>query len=85
MLWDPKYRNVKGHVVEYIHRVNDKIIIKKAKLDNVEEIGSWYFVVKLGFDRKIIPFHRIVRIIDNEGNILWSKTYTSNSKPKRLI
>ena len=80
LLWDPQYSSSKDHIIEYVHRVGKDTIVRRVKIRDVREIGSWYFVVNTSSGMKLIPFHRVTRIIASDGRVLWSKTDTSNSK-----
>lgn len=85
MLWDPQYSGSKDHIIEYIHRVGKDVIVRRVKISDVGEIGSWYFIVKTSSGMMLIPFHRITRIIASDGKVLWSKTDTSNSKFEGIV
>ena len=80
LLWDPQYSSSKDHIIEYVHRVGKDTIVRRVRIRDVREIGSWYFVVNTSSGTKLIPFHRVTRIITSDGRVLWSKTNTSNSK-----
>ena len=73
LLWDPKYRHSREHVIEYKHRENSREVIKKIYIKDIISIGGWYIIVKCGEREKVIPFHRITRIISQEGRVLWAK------------
>lgn len=74
LLWDPKYKHNKKHVIEYKHREDCGEVIKKIYVKDIVSISSWYIIVKCSEREKVVPFHRITKIISQEGRVLWAKT-----------
>ncbi len=74
LLWDPRYKGSRSHVIEIKHRIGNKEIIKRIIIRDVVSVKAWCIVIKQQGEERIIPFHRIVRIVSSNGEILWSKS-----------
>lgn len=74
LLWDPKYKRSEEHVIEYKHREDNREVIKKIYVKDIVSVGDWYIIIKRGEGEKVVPFHRITKIISREGRVLWAKT-----------
>jgi uncharacterized protein (UPF0248 family) len=71
--WNPKYKNSQ-FLIKYIHR---GVVggFKEINFNKIIEIRKSYFIYLNEFKQEvIIPFHRILSIVDMKNNsILWKK------------
>ncbi|MFQ6088952.1 MAG: RNA repair domain-containing protein [Candidatus Methanofastidiosia archaeon] len=76
--WHPSY-DFKDYSIVYLHRgapKNEKVIecFKVLRLEHSD------FVIEGRFGEVNIPYHRIKRILDKKGKVVWEKRKPQNHK-----
>jgi len=70
--WHPDY-NEDDYTIFYLHRgaPNDEISIRFKDIESL--CTSDFMILDLDGFETYIPYHRILRIVDGKGNVVWKK------------
>ena len=69
--WHPDL-NFEEYTVVYVHRGAPKNE-KSVSCENIKDLEHSDFVLEEPEGETHIPYHRILRILDKNGNIVWKK------------
>lgn len=74
--WDPSFKDA-NPVVTYLHRGAPRNE-RHVRMSDIQEFLTSDFVILRpdGFD-SYIPYHRVLRIEDDDGSLLWRKRQPS--------